>query len=117
MGGASANINVPDNANGARSLESIVDGLLLEAYEAFESGGQKHHFSDASVLSEESSRFADPKSEKDVADAKKNKCAKKTQADTEYCMRLWNEWKMHHNSLATGETIPDGITEMSKESL
>ena len=52
MGGASTDINVSDNANGACSLESIVDGLLFEAYEEFKSEGQKHHFPDASVLSE-----------------------------------------------------------------
>ena len=48
---------------------------------------------------------------------KKSKCVQKTQADTKYCMRLCNEWKVHHNSLATSETFPDDITEISKETL
>ena len=117
VGGVSADINVPDNSNGVCSLESTVDGLLLEAHETFESQGQKHQLSDTSVLSKERSRFADPKSEKDVADTKKSKCVLKTQADTKYCTRLCNEWKMHHNSLATSETFPDDITEISKETL
>ena len=54
------------------------------------------------MLSEGRSQFADPKSDKDVV-------------DTKYCMHLWNEWKMYRNSLATDETTPDDITEMSKE--
>ena len=52
---------------------------MLEAHEAFESQGQKHQLSDASVLLKERSRFADPKSEKDVADTeKKQVCPKNT---------------------------------------
>ena len=41
MDGASANVNVPDNMKGACLLESIVFGLLLEAYKEFKSLGYK----------------------------------------------------------------------------
>ena len=62
-------------------------------------------------------RFADPKTEDDVAAARRASVPKKTQADTKYCMRLWNEWTTHRNALSTAEKIPDNITTMNAETL
>ena len=62
-------------------------------------------------------RFADPKTEEDVAAARRASVPKKTQADTKYCMRLWNEWTTHRNALSTAEKIPDNITTMNAETL
>ena len=101
----------------ACALESIVDNLLLEASEAFEQNGLEQEVATTSMLSIETCRFAAPKTESDVAEARRASVPKKTQTDTKYCMRLWNEWKMHRNSVTTTETIPDDITEMSSETL
>ena len=73
----------PDNAC---ALESLADDLLQEAYEVFEHGQEK---STTSIL-DGKTRFANPKTE-DVAAAKRASIPKETQADTRYCMRLWNE--------------------------
>ena len=44
-----------------------------------------------------------------MANTRRVSVPKKTQADTKYCVRLWNEWKAHHNSLVTTdlEAVPD----------
>ena len=81
-----------------------MDSLLLEAYESL---GKEHQ---ESVLLH--SRFAGPKSAKDVADAQKAGVPNKTQADTKYCIRLWEEWRTHRNSAASNETVPDDITKV-----
>ena len=58
-----------------------VDYLLLEAYDALKPHSQEHQLSICSQ-SQRTSLFAEPKSKKEVADAKKSKCAKKKRKQT-----------------------------------
>ena len=44
-------------------------------------------------------RFASPKSAKEVIDARKASIPKKTQLDTDYCYRIWKEWRAYRNSI------------------
>ena len=100
--------------NQACALESLVDTLLLQASNAFETA----EIPSNSITAETKSRFADPMSEEDVAKARRASVPKKTQADTKYCMRLWNDWSAHRSSRASSdlETVPD-ITQMDCETM
>ena len=56
------------------------------------------------------SRFAAPKTEEDIKSIKLNGIPKKTQDDTQYCLRVWEEWcKYRRNSC--GDNIAP-VTEM-----
>ena len=46
-----------------------------------------------------SRRFASPKSEKEVLEARKASIPRKTQLDTDYCLRIWKEWRTNRNSI------------------
>ena len=104
--------------NHACALESLVDSLLLQASQSFENGAELE-IPNNSVIAEGKPRFAVPKSDEDVESARRAGVPKKTQADTKYCMRLWNEWRIHRNSTCTAiaETVPDDITQMECETL
>ena len=111
---------LPDSAvggadeNQACALESLVDTLLLQASNAFETS----EIPSNSITAETKSRFADPMSEEAVARARRASVPKKTQADTKYCMRLWNDWSAHRSSRASSdlEIVPD-ITQMDCEAM
>ena len=112
-GDISTDVDIPKNAC---AMESIVD--QLEAGDAFELYKQEQEvLTTTSTLVHGGTRFALPKTEKEVVEARKASVPKKTQADTKYCMRLWNEWNMHRNVAASTESVPDDITEMSSEAL
>ena len=42
-------------------------------------------------------RFAAPKSDTEVVEARKKAIPKKTQQDTDYCIRQWEAWRKHRN--------------------
>jgi hypothetical protein len=114
VGDISANVDIFDNAC---AMESIIDELLLEAGDAFEVYEQQQGVaSNASTPVHGRTRFAVPKTEEEVVEARKASVPKKTQTDTRYCMRLWDEWKMHRNVTST-KRVPDDITEMSRDEL
>ena len=58
-----------------------------------------------------SSRYAQPKTDKEIREARKNAIPSSTQQDTKYCIRLWEDWTEHRQS-STGATIKP-ITDMS----
>ena len=89
-------------------MDCELDRLLLEASENYE---QKHD------IAETQQRFAFPKTEKEVVKAKKASVPKKTQQDTNYCVRLWNQWKQYRNGTTTNEKVPEELTVMGKESV
>ena len=72
-----------------------------------------HSRANASTPVHERTRFAAPKTEEEVVEARKASVPKKTQTDT---MRLWDEWKMHRNLTSTN-LVPVDITEMSSDEL
>ena len=59
--------------------------------------------------------FAPPKTEKEIEDARMRGVSQKTQQDTDYCMRLWSEWRAHHQKVAHVSIPP--ITEQSQSEL
>ena len=61
------------------------------------------------------SRFATPKRAEEVMDARLKGIPKRTQQDTQYCLKLWEEWRQHRQG-ATGEIIAP-ITAMQDNQL
>ena len=58
-------------------------------------------------------RFAAPLTDKEVEEARKTAIPKKTQKDTEWCMRIWREWRCQRNSItASNERVPDILTQL-----
>ena len=57
------------------------------------------------------SRFAPPKTAKDVQEARRQGVPKKTQQDTYYCVRVWNEWRSYRRETCgdTGPALSDII--------
>ena len=43
-------------------------------------------------------RFAAPLSEEQIAEARKAAIPKKTQLDTQYCIKVWHEWRNYRNN-------------------
>ena len=50
-------------------------------------------------------RFATPKSQEDVEQARKARITKKTQADTRYCAEIWKTWSKYRNSVVNSEQV------------
>ena len=98
VGGAIAEVGLEQHA-----VDCELDRLLLEASENYE---QKHD------IAETQQRFAFPKTEKEVVEAKKASVPKKTQQDTNYCVRLWNQWKQYRNGTTTNEKVPEELIVM-----
>ena len=84
------------------------DELFLTAFESFENELQT--FSSPTQTKPISTRFAAPKTEKDIEKIKLNGIPKKTQVDTEYCMKVWEEW-CHYHRHNCGDNIV-AVTEM-----
>ena len=59
--------------------------------------------------------FAAPKTQQEIADARVSAVPKKTQQDTQYCVRLWEEWCQHRQS-NFGVSIPQ-LTELQPTEL
>ena len=60
--------------------------------------------SSSSLPPQGSSRFAEPKTNDEVAEARKDAVPKKTRQDTEYCIRVFEAWRAYRNSC--GSTLP-----------
>ena len=60
-------------------------------------------------------RFASAKTKKEIVEARKAGVPKKTQDDTIYCYKVWEEWRGHRNS--NGERQVPEITTMDTMSL
>ena len=60
-------------------------------------------------------RFTKPKSDEEVAQARATGVPLKTQQDTKYCVRLWEEWVDHRKS-TTGKNIAP-LVELSSPEL
>lgn len=70
--------------------------------------------SSSSLPPQDSSRFAEPKTNDEVAEARKDAVPKKTRQDTEYCIRVFEAWRAYRNSC--GSTLPT-LLEMDKHTL
>ena len=69
-----------------------LDLLLNAALQEFETS-QNHSVAVPSKANPSSSRpFAAPVTEEDIQQAKQNAVPKSTQRNTEYCVRMWEEW-------------------------
>jgi hypothetical protein len=109
--------------------ELYIDSLLLQASQAFDiETGNGSVITPPSAVPpsrtlttsptpdpSRSRPFAPPKTEKEIEAARKSAVSKKTQQDTDYCIRLWNEWRVHHQ-IAAHVSIPL-ITEQSQTEL
>ena len=93
--------------------ESEIDGLLSQALDAFEASQVQETESHVDTVTPTASssslrgsacRFAEPKSDEEIAEARAKGIPLKTQQDTKYCVRLWEDWVDHRNS-TTGENI------------
>ena len=81
-----------DYFDSACAMESIVDELLLQAGDVFELHEQQQEVTtNNSTLAHGRIWFAVPKTDEEVVEARRASVPKKTQTDTKYCMRLWNE--------------------------
>ena len=64
-------------------------------------------------------RFADPKSDEEVNNMRSTAVPRKTKADTEYCMRIWDTWRKERISRDEADSEADKqitpITQMDKE--
>ena len=62
-------------------------------------------FAQAALSSDEengrgdSTRFAVPKTDTEIEQAKEKTTPKKTHVDTQYCLRVWEDWRNHRQSL------------------
>ena len=59
--------------------------------------------------------YAAPKTDQEIADARVSGVPKKTQEDTQYCVRLWNEWCKYRQQ-NHGNSIP-GLTKLQPKDL
>ena len=69
----------------------------------------------ASVSTSCNRPFAAPKTEEEIEQARLTGVPRKTQKDTEYCVRLWSAWSAHYQA-AAGVTIPP-LAEIDKSEL
>ena len=86
---------ISSSSYGVEIEKEGLDALFLGALDAFE----------RSTPGPSSRPFAAPVSEKDILQAKQRAVPEKTQRDTNYCVRLWDEWCTHRQR-ATLELIP-----------
>ena len=61
------------------------------------------------------SRFATPKTNKEIAEARKDGVPRRTQQDTLYCTRLWDEWRKHRDTVTGVKIAP--LIELSESEL
>lgn len=75
-----------------------LDAMFVQACETWEK--------ESELLQPKRDRFAHPKTDSEVSKARRASIPKKTQLDTNYCTRIWNEWRLHPNSTTTTDTVP-----------
>ena len=88
-----------------------MDHYLLQASELYEAE------SALKINSTQMPRFAAPKTEEEVKQARQARIPKKTQTDTRYCIRIWKSWSEHRNSVEKNELVPEDITTLDCEQL
>ena len=62
-------------------------------------------------------RYARITTDQDILKARKQSIPEKTQQDTTWCVRQWNDWVEHRNEENGSRTIPTPITSIPKEEL
>ena len=62
-------------------------------------------------------RFAVPKTEEEVKQARKARVPKKTQIDTRYCTKIWKTWSEYRNSVVKNEQVPEDISTLDGDKL
>ena len=96
---------------GAGCSDWNMDHYLLQASELYEAE------STSKINSIQMPRFAVPKTEEEVKQARQARIPKKTQIDTRYCIRIWKSWSEHRNSVEKNELVPEDITTLDCEQL
>ena len=81
-------------------MEDEIDRLFVQLSQQLDSSPA--HFEDATIGC--SSRFATPKTDEEVVEARLQAVPKKTRQDTEYCVRVWDAWRTNRN--AHGSAVP-----------
>ena len=61
------------------------------------------------------SRFAAPKTARDIQEARRQGVPKKTQQDTSYCVRVWEQWRSYRRETC-GDIIP-ALTDIAPSDL
>ena len=91
-----------------------LDSILLEASDQFEHSCLTNVDETGTSTGQ---RFATPKSDEEAEKARKARIPKKTQADTRYCMEIWNKWSSYRNSIVDNEHIIEDITSLDNSTL
>ena len=88
-------------ASGSTRLK-MVDSLLLEASDLYESSqNSAHDPAPTSVPTSHShSRFAPPKTDKEVQRARDSRIPDKTRQDTKFCVNVWKAWRAYRQETA-----------------
>ena len=90
-----------------------MDSVFLEASEQFEAS----YLASIADTKTTDNRFATPKSEEEVKQARIARIPKKTQSDTKYCVDIWKKWTLHRNSIVKTEQVDEDITALDNESV
>ena len=94
-----------------------LDSVLLEASEQFERPGNLLTTPSAANHTANATRFAIPKSEEEVQQARKARIPKKTQTDTKYCLDIWKNWSIFRNSVVDTEQVNEDITALDNNGI
>ena len=78
-------------------------------------GSGPSHCSAMSSNTPSNSRFAIPKTNKEIVEARKDGVPQRTQQDTLYCTRLWDEWCKHRDTVTGVKIVP--LIELSESEL
>ena len=88
-----------------------LDQLLATALEEYESQSESRPASETPNPAQlpcsptPKSRFAAPKTARDIQEARRQGVPKKTQQDTSYCVRVWEQWRNYRRETC-GDIIP-----------
>ena len=105
---------VPVTSGGGAGNDWDMDSVCMEAIAQFEASHPLNTY-EAKISGER--RFAAPKSEKDVEQARKARIPRKTQTDTKYCVEIWKTWSIYRNSVVKNEQVYEDITSLDSNSL
>ena len=89
---------------------SVIDHTSLEPIHADTGTGTSHTLSDSCSSPTPpptlTSRFALPKSDADIKNARKKGIPQTTQRDTSYCTAIWKSWREYRNATSTVKIPP-----------
>ena len=94
-----------------------LDSVFLEASEQFERPGNLLTTPSVVNYTANATRFAIPKSEEEVQQARKARIPKKTQTDTKYCVDIWKNWSIYRNSVVNTEQVNEDITALDNNGI